>query len=187
MHFTQAQSNTSSQMHLQWLTFDSPYWQRGPWNPAGHWHMWGPSSEHFPPLKQVSAAQSTNTNRTKQSGFCLFCAKDSPELPLLVIVCYNSNVQIKQNSFQVRMQIFIMLIGLNLNFNKNKSRATVSPEDTSKVKNNFIGLKVPWMTEGMNCWRVMQQWAGNARALKDVMYVWGNEGTFFQLSIIHLE
>lgn len=87
--YSNREQHCSSQMHLQWLTFDSPYWQRGPWNPAGHWHTWGPSLEHFPPLKQVSAAHSTRTNRTKQSGFCLFCAKDSPELPPLFIAYYN--------------------------------------------------------------------------------------------------
>lgn len=128
MHFTQTWSNTVHHrcicnLTMPNLTFDSPYWQRGPWNPAGHWHTWGPSLEHFPPLKQVSAAHSTSTNRTKQNGFCLFCTKDSPELPLLVIVYYNKNVQIKWNSSKVRKQIYIYNVD-SIKFNFNKSRAT---------------------------------------------------------------
>jgi len=38
---------------LQPCTKDSPYWQRIPSNPSGHWQSWSPVSEHFPPLKHV--------------------------------------------------------------------------------------------------------------------------------------
>lgn len=69
--------------NLRQFPVDSPYWQRGPWNPAGHWHTWDPSSEHFPPLKQVPAVQSTRAHKQSGTGdFSWFCAKDPPELPL---------------------------------------------------------------------------------------------------------
>lgn len=61
----------------------SPYWQRGPWNPAGHWHTWEPPPEHFPPLKQVPAEHSTGAHKHNGTGyFSSFQAKDPPELPL---------------------------------------------------------------------------------------------------------